>query len=343
MISSHHIPVTDVAPQPPCLLVTVDTEEEGLWGGNYRPTGNTVENIAGVPRFQTVCDRHGVRPVYLVTAPVVDDDSAAAILQEIHGQGRCEIGAHLHPWCTPPLEDPVGRAYSFMCNLPVDLQRRKLAWLTERIAARFGQRPVSFRAGRYGLDMAGAQVLAELGYTVDSSVIPFSDFSNERGPNFSDAPFAPYYLQGSDLCQAHGSGMLLEVPVCIGFNRTNFTSAWRLRRAAMRAPWRQLKAVGIVDRLGLAKRIKFSPEQASAAEMIQLVDAALAQNVPTLVMLLHSSSLVPGLSPYVPNAPRLDQFLADLDRTLEYCVTTRGLAPATLAELAPLGPQLISA
>lgn len=345
-MSSSSVPPIDAATSsqavPPRLLVTVDTEEEGLWGGQYRPTGNTVQNIAGVPRFQEVCERHGVRPVYLATAPVIDDDRAAAILGEIHAQGRCEIGAHLHPWCTPPLEDPAGRAYSFMCNLPVELQRRKLAWLTERIETRFGQRPRSFRAGRYGLDMTGARVLAELGYAVDSSVIAFSDFSGERGPDFSAAPFTPYYLDGEDLCRPHRQGCLLEVPVCVGFNRRNFAAAWRLRRAAMRTPWRQLRAVGVVDRLGLAKRIKLSPEQASAGEMIQLVEAALAQGVPALVMLLHSSSLVPGYSPYVADARRLEEFLADLDQTLAHCVVRRGLTPATLSELAPLGPQLIA-
>ncbi len=326
--------------KPPFILVTVDTEEEGLWGGNYRPTGNTVTNIAGVPRFQSICAQHGVRPVYLVTAPVVDDDLAASVLGEIHAQGGCEIGAHLHPWCTPPLEDPNGRAYSFMCNLPLDLQRRKLTWLSERIETRFGSRPVSFRAGRYGLDMAGARALADLGYRVDSSVIAFSNFSSERGPDFSRAPFKPYYLEGDDLCRPNPQGFLLEVPVSVGFNRSNFAAAWRLRQAAMRSPWRQFKAVGIVDRLGLAKRIKLSPEQASAAEMIQLASAALAQGAPALVMLLHSSSLAPGHSPYVADARRLDQFLADLDRTLEYCVGRRGMTPATLAELAPWGPNL---
>lgn len=347
---THHPTNTTSAPpaaspaalQPPFILVTVDTEEEGLWGGEYRPTGNTVQNIAGVPRFQAVCQRYGVRPVYLVTAPVLDDDAAAATLGEIHAQDQCEIGGHLHPWCTPPLEDPAGRSYSFMCNLPVDLQRRKLIWLGERIHQRFGVWPRSFRAGRYGLDAAGARLLAELGYTVDSSVILFSDFSAERGPNFSRAPLRPYYVAGDDLCQPHARGNLLEVPVCVGFNRPNFPAAWRLRQSAMRTPWRQMRAVGILDRLGLARRIKLSPEQARAAEMIQLVDAALAQRIPALVMMLHSSSLVAGLSPYVADHRRLDQFLDDLGRTLEHCVSRHGMTPATLAELAPLGPQLVS-
>ncbi|MFG0332206.1 MAG: WalW protein, partial [Maioricimonas sp. JB049] len=131
----------------PVLIVTVDTEEEGLWGGRYRATENTVENIQSVPLFQEVCDRYGIRPTYLVDTPVIEDDRAAGVLQEIHESGRAEIGAHLHPWCSPPLD---GRAIepqrTFMCNLSEAEQREKLRWLTDAIEQRFGRRPTSFRA-----------------------------------------------------------------------------------------------------------------------------------------------------------------------------------------------------
>ena len=98
---------------PPTLIVTVDTEEEGLWTGEYPANGNTVENTRGIPRFQALCDQFGIRPTYLVDTPVVEDDRSVELLSEIQQSGRCEIGAHLHPWCTPPfslegLEKGVG-------------------------------------------------------------------------------------------------------------------------------------------------------------------------------------------------------------------------------------------
>ena len=166
------------------LIVTIDTEEEGLWGGEYRSTGNTVENVRGIERFQTLCDRFGIQPTYLVDAPVVQDDFAVELLRDIQEQGRCEIGSHLHPWCNPPFNGN-GRCdsyHSYQCNLQEAEQRDKLIWLTETIEVRFGRRPTSFRAGRYGLDIVGAWILEELGYQVDSSVITFSNFSNDGGP-----------------------------------------------------------------------------------------------------------------------------------------------------------------
>jgi hypothetical protein len=316
------------------LIVTVDTEEEGLWGGVYRTHGNTVENIRGLRRFQNLCDRLGVRPSYLVTTPVAEDVRAADILRGIQANGSCEIGSHLHPWCAPPFEGGSSPGSTFLCNLPEPLQREKLARLTQTVEVRFGRRPVSFRAGRYGLSMAGARILKELGYSVDSSVIPFCDFSAEGGPSFDGAPTTPYHLDGDDLRLPHPSGLLLEVPVSVGFSRRNFEQARRLRALASRRPLKPLRAVGLLDRLGLARRVKFSPEQADATAMKRLADLFLSRGAPCLVMLFHSSSLFPGCSPYVPDARRLDRFHADLEETFEHCLGRRGMVSRTLAEFA---------
>lgn len=310
------------------LIVTVDTEEEGLWGGEYRRSGYTVENVRGVGRFQELCDRYGIRPTYLVDAPVVQDDGAVTLLRAIQDDGRAEIGAHLHPWCNPPYGEQLGARNSYMCNLPESLQREKLVWLTETIEERFGRRPTSFRAGRYGLDVVGARILHELGYLVDSSVIPFTDYSKDGGPNFEHAPHVPYFVDGDDLRRPHKSGFLLEVPVSVGFNQPDFPRAQAIRRAANHAWLRPFHAEGILDRLGLVRRIKFSPEQAGRRRMKQLADAFLAQKAPAIVMMFHSSSLLPSCSPYVVRAAQLHEFLSSLESVFSYCVS-RGLGVGT--------------
>lgn len=314
------------------LLVTIDTEEEGLWGGNYRSTGNTVENVrGGVERFQAFCDRMGIQPTYVIDAPVVQDARCVDLLKSIQDDGRAEIGTHVHPWCNPPLDSHWDAKTSFLCNLPEELQREKIRWLTNEITERFGRRPTSFRAGRYGLDIVGARILSELDYTIDSSVIPFSNWTAEGGPDFDKAPHTPYFVGGDDLRVPHESGNLLEIPVSVGFNRPDFGRAWAIREFAMR-PWlRRLRSVGILDRLGIVRRLKFSPEQANARDMKQLVDAYLAQSAPVMVMLFHSTSLVPGYSPYVQTEARLDRFYADLEETFDYCINQRAMQPATMS------------
>ncbi|QDU36080.1 hypothetical protein Mal4_03630 [Maioricimonas rarisocia] len=304
----------------PVLIVTVDTEEEGLWGGRYRATENTVENIQSVPLFQEVCDRYGIQPTYLVDTPVIEDERAAGVLQEIHESGRAEIGAHLHPWCCPPLDgQAIEPRRTYMCNLPEAEQRDKLRWLTDAIEERFGRRPTSFRAGRYGLDITGARLLQELGYVVDSSVIPFTDYSPQGGPDFRTALYEPYRIGNDDLRIPADDGALLEVPVSVGFNCHRFARTQRLQERLRRGILKKLRLEGILDRLGLVRRIKFSPEQSDAGRLIQLADAYVRNRAPVMVLMFHSSSLLPGMSPYVSNRNDLDRFLGTLDRIFEYC------------------------
>ena len=316
------------------LIVTVDTEEEGLWGGEYRRLNNPVTNVRGAERFQQVCDAFGVRPTYLVDAAVVQDDEAASLLKGIQDDGRAEIGAHVHPWCNPPLDEETSRRNSFLCNLPEALQRQKIAWLTDAIRDRMGQRPVSFRAGRYGLDIVGARILADLDYVVDSSVIPFSDFSAQGGPDFDDAPSDPYLVEGDDLVRPGpvDRAGLLEVPVTVGYSHGGFRFAHRLRRFAARPLLRQLRCVGIVDRMGLARRIKLSPEQSSGANMRVLADVRCRQSAPSLVLMLHSSSLVPGLSPYAPDSASLERLYARLTEVFTHCLGDLNCTTATLGQ-----------
>ena len=60
------------------------------------------------------------------------------------------MGAHLHPWVTPPHEEVVCLVNSYPCNLPDDLERRKLRVLSDAIEARLGRRATVYKAGRHG-------------------------------------------------------------------------------------------------------------------------------------------------------------------------------------------------
>ncbi len=68
--------------------------------------------------------------------------------------------------------------------------------------------------------------------------------------------------------------------------------------------------------------------------MKQLVDAYLAGSCPCMVMMLHSASFVPGLSPYVPDESRLEEFYRDMCETFEYCLQQCGMVGDTLSGFA---------
>ena len=318
----------------PALIVTVDTEEEGLWSGEFRRHGNTVKNVLAVERLQALCDGFGIRPTYLVDTPVVENAEAVAIIRKTSDAGRCEVGAHLHPWCAPPFEEESTPRNTFMCNLPESLQREKLDRLTKTIEDRFGRRPTSFRAGRYGLGVRTIGILAELGYVVDSSVISFHDYSDEGGPDFRGAPYRPYRIGCESPCAIDPDGPLLEIPVSVGFNWRNCDAAHRTREfLRLRIP-RSLHPVGIVDRLNLLRQITFSPEKAGGARMKQLAGVCVAIGAPCMVMILHSSSLAAGYSPYVADERQCEALYDNLAMTFEHCMQRLGMESRTLTAFA---------
>ncbi len=309
------------------LLVTIDTEEEGLWGGTYRSRGNTVENLKGIPRFQELCDEFSIRPTYFVDSPVVEDDYGANLLAELQRSGRAEVGGHLHPWCTPPFDEELNRSNSYLCNLPEPLQLAKLRFLTEQITTRMGRRPTSFRAGRYGLGTFAASCLVDLGYVVDSSVIPFNDLSRDGGPDFSNAPWKPYRMSTDDILRPDPQGPLLELPVGVGFLSGDFVAASRWRCRLSQPPWSWLRLVGILDRIGLLRRVKLSPEQSDAPTMCKLMDASVSQGNECLMLMFHSSSLVPGNTPYVRDERGLVEFYDRLRAVFSHCAKLKLHAP----------------
>src|SRR5258708_10730661 len=130
------------------VIVSIDTEEDN-W--HRTRTGVTVENIAELRGLAAFFDRLGVRPTYFTSYQVAIDPRAAATLREVSAGGRAEIGAHLHPWNTPPLDEAFVPRNSMLKNLPADLQRAKLGRLTAALEQAFGLSPRAFRAVRYGL------------------------------------------------------------------------------------------------------------------------------------------------------------------------------------------------
>src|SRR5436309_2125359 len=154
--------------RPILLIVSVDTEED-----NWEPRrdGVTIENIRELPRLDALCRRLGVRATYFTAYQVAIREWAAAILRELRA-GGAEIGAHLHPWNTAPLAEPLLPRNSMLKNLPPALQLAKLERLTATLRDAVGVQPRAFRAGRYGLGPDTVVALIRCGYQIDSSVTP---------------------------------------------------------------------------------------------------------------------------------------------------------------------------
>jgi hypothetical protein len=222
--------------------------------------------------------------------------------------GKAEIGAHLHPWVTPPHAEPVTTRNSYHCNLPPELERAKIAALTDAIEKSFGARPTAFKAGRYGYGPNTGKVLADLGYRVDCSFVPHTDLSGDGGPDFRGVPDMPHWL---------GNG-LLEVPLTVGFLGT-------MPGLGEKAGWlfdspgaERLHIPGVLARTGLVARSRLSPEGTPAAEQCRLIQSMARRGHRIFSLTYHSPSLEPGHTPYVCDEDGLAQFLGDIEQVLTF-------------------------
>jgi hypothetical protein len=289
----------------PQLIVFVDAEEEFRWH-TYSPTAVSVRNIAAQRRAQTILNAFGVRPTYLVDYPVAVQPEGFQPLKELLDANQCSIGAQLHPWVNPPIEEEITPHNTYAGNLPAALERAKIERLTATIAASFGIKPMVFKAGRYGAGPNTAAALLASGYCVDASVMPLADFSGEGGPDYTGAPAAPYWIDQNRL--------LLEIPTTVGLVGLIGTGIGpRSVHALLSTMSTAVKLPGLLSRLRLLERIRLTPEGISLDEAKRLTLALLRQGRRLFVVSYHSSSLMPGGAPYVESQADLDRFLAWLE------------------------------
>jgi hypothetical protein len=258
---------------------------------------------------------------------VAQDPQACRILASWQDHFQAEIGAHLHPWNTPPFQDLPHQEPVPSEQLPLDLLRAKLATLLGSLKQTLGASPRSFRMGRFD---AGAQIfslLPEFGILVDSSMVPLRQ--SIGGPDHFLTPAEPFFLQAP----ASTATGLLEAPLTllpvwprlarwVHHFSTYFqkTTAEKWRRAFAR-----LGAVGI------------QPTMFPLASMRTAVYLHRRRRGRTLVLYLHSSELLPGASPQFPTEASISRLVRKIRRFLEWLQRNVPLNGVTLSQLYALG------
>ena len=250
------------------FMLFVDTEEEFDWNAPFSRTGHGVTALSGMARGQDYFAAAGIKPVYVTDFPVVDCDAASAMMAQWVGDGTADVGAHLHPWVNPPHVEKVNAANSYVGFLPEAVERAKLEALCRRIEERFGQRPIAYRAGRYGVGPNSARLLSDAGFRLDSSVRSRFDYSQQQGPDFCGLPQTPYWA-GPDR-------NLVELPLSTAFVGLLRGAGERLYRAAQTMG----PLAGALSRARMLSRVPLTPEGISASEAIAAIDALIEEGVP---------------------------------------------------------------
>ncbi len=302
------------------FVLTVDTEEEFDWRAPLDRHKHSIVTVPMLRKFQQFCEGFGVAPIYLMDHPVASSEAAREALKEAIVAGRAEAGVQLHPWVSPPFEEEVNEHNSYAGNLPRALEHGKMRRLRDTIDRNFGVAPLIYRACRYGVGPNSAELLAECGIAIDTSVRATFDYSWTGGPNFRDHPNRPYWLGGK--------GGLMELPLtAVYWGLLRQLGHWLYPRL-WRVPWMR----GVLSRLRMLERIPLTPEGVTVDEAIRGIDIAIDSGLPVLVLSFHSPSLVPGHTPYVRSEADLDAFYDWWRQIFEY-LARRGVAPTSVSEI----------
>ena len=317
---------------PPLLQVVIDTELEFDWSKPFARDKIAVSAMDRQYLAQEILVEYGVKPTYVIDYPIATQPSSIAVLRSFLASGSCLIGTHLHPWVNPPFDEPVSVFNSYPGNLDPSLERRKLESLTASVVEAFGLRPTIYKAGRYGIGPGTPATLAALGYEIDLSVVPHTDFGPHGGPDFRAYPDRPYWFGDGE--------QLLEIPLSRGFSGLTAPFGPALFSAVDTGLGRAMHLGGILSRTGLLERSTLTPEGVGTASHRRLVRSMLDRGHRVFTMTFHSPSLAPGHTPYVRTENDLRQFLDRIRYLLDFFFGEIGGQPTTPIEVRELALRL---
>lgn len=281
------------------LTISIDTEcdHDPKWVRSNPIAFDSINE--GIPnRLQPAFESVGAVPTYLLTVEAMENEECVKTLTSINGEH--ELGTHLHPAFIEPhkkYHDYAGvDSPDFQSGYSEDIEYRKLENLSNLFADKFGYRPTSFRAGRFGASAQSLNNLQKLGYVVDSSVTPHVKWTAPNAvADFRKAPEQPYFSSQHDIsiATAYTQDRILEAPVTI------------MPRLLRRTP------------------IWFRPWFASVNQMKQIFRYQLKKHadkeILNINMMFHSMEVIEKASPYPQNAAEVQRFLDEMLEGLSWC------------------------
>lgn len=308
--------------QPIRVVVSLDVEEEGLFSGRYATQDCRVENVALLPKLRPLSLELGFPLTLLCAYTVLTNAQACKTLAHMRDSVGAEIGAHLHHWSTPPhsphnTDGPPERSDT----MDRDLLRQRLRALLQAGYDFQGAALTSFRMGRWDLKACVRPMLAEEGILVDSSVTPLRAFAH--GPDHFLAPPDPYWVP----CPTAPS--LLEVPITQVAWLPALAKLWYTLTKALPTA----KGEKILDSFKFFGAMSANPVWHSLAVMQMATRLHLARGGKVISLFWHSSEMLAGASPNIPDQAAADALLAKIHTYLTWLHTHYEVQGVTLSAL----------
>lgn len=279
------------------VLISLDVEEEGLFGGHYASKDTKVSNVALLKRLAPIWQTHGLPLTLFCSYSVFSNPSAQKTLEWMRDHCNAEIGAHLHHWSTPPFSEAVNENEQpeRTHKLAPELLQKRLANLLQAGAEFQGAPLTCFRMGRWDLKSSLFPLLLDNGIKVDSSICPLRSFKG--GADHFLAPSDPYFIN------IPGKGKILETPVTqIPISRGLaylWDHLWRSNR-------------NMADNFHYFGALSANPLWHGAAVMRLAAKFHTMRNGQVLNFFWHSSEMLPGGSPHIPDHAAAENLLSKI-------------------------------
>ena len=295
------------------LLVTIDTEGDNIWRGVDKIS---TQNAKYIPRFHSLCEKYHFRPTYLTNYEMASSKDFIKFLKLTLSNNTAEVGMHLHAWNSPPyykLSDDDQKSMPFLIEYPFDVMCEKISFLTELLQDTFEVKMLSHRAGRWAFNERYAKIISKMGYKVDCSIIPHITLDRliyyggkKKIISYEKFRETPYLIDLDNIIKEDEDSSLLEIPLSSIIHEASFFSILRDINPI------NSFSVKIINRLTKNPHI-LRPNGQNLINMKRILRNAEINKWPCVSLMLHSSELMPGGSPYFPNSESIENLYADLE------------------------------
>lgn len=278
------------------FFLTIDTEGDNIWG---RPKNITSKNTENLYRFQILCEKYDIKPIYLTNYEAAINNEFQRFI-EIH-KNNLEIGLHLHAWNSPPNYNLTNDDFyhqPYLHEYPNEIIISKIDYMTKLLQDTFNTCIVSHRGGRYSINDTIVEALFENGLKIDCSIVPGVDWGSSKGdplknggPNFKYSESNIHKL----------NDLLIEIPVSTYVSK--FSNILNEKYLPIKILAKLLKQQTSV----LRSKVN------NLSTLKKVVEFNLQNNVTHLEYILHSSELVNGCSPLIKTIENENIFYKNLE------------------------------
>ena len=296
------------------VIISLDVEEEGLFSGSYKALNCGVDNIALLRKLAPLTHELGYPLTLFCAHTVFANHDACEHLAYMRDKCQAEIALHLHHWSTPPILEVSAQGKP----TPSDKMSRELLFEKLQNLVCVGQRfqgaPLtSFRMGRWDFKNCLRPLLTDLGITVDSSVCPLRSYPG--GPDFFQAPPDPYW---ADTKIPLLVVPITQIPVMPVLDRIWY-GLWRKRQS-------------LLDTFHFWNVASANPVWHRECIMRFAARTHARRGGKVLSLFWHSSEMLPGGSPNVPNVRAATALLQKIYDFLSWLNDHFDVKPMTAAQ-----------